>query len=79
MKIEYKINHKTFIVLFLLLFFYNIVKFMNMPESELPILNTLFSMILFLSLVILLIHKKDLFGRKNNYQQEKLDKYLKKD
>ena len=72
-------KNKFFISLFIALFLYNCVKFINMPESDLPIISTLFAMIFFLSLIILLLHKKDLIEKHFKYKQEKLDKYLTKE
>ena len=72
---------KYLIALFLLLFLYNGAKLLNMPESDVPIVNILFSMIVFLSLIVFLFHKKDLLEKKckcHQYKQEKLDRYLKK-
>ena len=72
---------KYLIALFLLLFLYNGIKFWNMPESDKPIVSTLFSLILLLSSVVFLFHKKDLLEMKcicPQYKQEKLDRFLKK-
>ena len=59
--------------LIIILFLYNIIKFMLTEGANLPIPSLLFNMILLLGFLILLIHEKD-----PNWKQMKLDKYLKK-
>ena len=41
-----------------LFFAMNVIKFLNLDGSQLPIPNTLFNMIIFLAIVIFFIHKK---------------------
>jgi len=42
-----------------ILFIINIIKFINDPESEVPILLILFNMILYLGIIIFILHKKE--------------------
>ena len=72
-------NYSVILVLLLLLFLYNLLKFINLPQSELPILSSLFGMIIFLAILVFILHKKDFLRKKTMYRQERLDKYLKKE
>ena len=55
-------DDKTIILvdIFLVLFIYKGIKLMNIPESDFPIVNILFSKIIFQSTIIFLFHQKDL-------------------
>ena len=54
------------VIITLILFMINTIKFINVPASEVPILSILFNMILYLGIIIFILHKKEV----------SLDKYI---
>ena len=60
----------------MILFIINAWKFLNNPGSEVPILSILFNMIIYLAIIILIIHKKEITF--DDYIQEKIEKYINK-
>ena len=60
-------KNKFVIFLFIALFLHNYVKFIKLSESDLQIIITLFA-IIFFSSIILLLHKKDLIEKFFKYK-----------
>ena len=56
-----------------ILFLINVWKFINNPGSEVPILGILFNMIIYIAIIILIIHKKEITFE--NYIQKQIEKY----
>ena len=46
------------VIVRLILFMINTIKFINDPASEVPVLSILFNMILYLGIIIFILHKK---------------------
>ena len=46
------------VIVTLILFMINTIKFINDPASEVPVLSILFNMILYLGIIIFILHKK---------------------
>ena len=46
------------VIITLILFMINTIKFINVPASEVPVLSILFNMILYLWIIIFILHKK---------------------
>ena len=67
-------NKNLIIILVGILFLYNAFKFLGYEGSKAPILSTIFNMIIFLFILILLIHKKDLITKE--FKQKILDDYF---
>ena len=44
------------VIVALILFMINTIKFINVPESEVPVLSILFNMILYLGIIIFILH-----------------------
>ena len=57
----------------ILLFLINAWKFINNPGSEVPILTILFSVIIYLAIIILIIYKDEM--KLVGYFQNHIDKY----
>ena len=60
----------------IILFIINAWKFLNNPGSEVPILAILFNMIIYLAIIILIMHKKEI--TLEDYIQKKIEKYTNK-
>ena len=56
-----------------ILFLINVWKFINNPGSEVPILGILFNMIIYIAIIILIIHKKEITFE--DYIQKQIEKY----
>ena len=54
------------VIVTLILFMINTIKFINNPASEVPVFSILFNMILYLGIIIFILHKKEV----------SLDKYI---
>ena len=67
-------NKNLIIILVLILFLYNAFKILVYEGSKTHILSTIFNMIIFLFILILLIHKKDLITKE--FKQKILDDYF---
>ena len=67
-------NKNLIIILVGILFLYNAFKFLGYEGSKTPILSTIFNMIIFLFILILLIHKKDIITKE--FKQKILDDYF---
>ena len=61
------------IIVTLILFMINTIKFINDPASEVPVLSILFNMILYLGIIIFILHKKEVSLDKCILSQ--IDKY----
>ena len=70
---------KSWLILFLLIsFVVNAYKFLNTDGNTLPLVGTLFNMILVLAIFFLIHHKDDLDADKNNIlKQTYLEQYFK--
>ena len=69
-----KLSGKRCLVLVtLILFIINTLKFINDPAAEVPILSILFNMILYLGIIIFILHKKEVSLDK--YILSQIDKY----
>ena len=73
-------NTSCFIILLLIIIF--IIKcysFLNTEGREHPLLGSLFDMIIILGVLVLIYHKNELLGEKNNnIKQTYIDNYFKK-
>ena len=74
-----KSGFKSWLILFLLISFVaNAYKFLNTDGNTLPLVGTLFNMILVLAIFFLIHHKDDLDDDKNNIlKQTYFDQYFK--
>ena len=74
-----KSGFKSWLILFLLIsFVVNAYKFLNTDGNTLPLVGTLFNMILVLAIFFLIHHKDDLDDDKNNIlKQTYLEQYFK--
>ena len=74
-----KSGFKSWLILFLLYpFVVNAYKFLNTDGNTLPLVGTLFNMILVLAIFFLIHHKDDLDDDKNNIlKQTYLEQYFK--
>ena len=74
-----KSGFKSWLILFLLISFVAIAyKFLNTDGNTLPLVGTLFNMILVLAIFFLIHHKDDLDDDKNNIlKQTYLEQYFK--
>jgi lipopolysaccharide export LptBFGC system permease protein LptF len=69
-----KSSGKGFLIsISIILFLVNVWKFLNNPCSEIPILTILFNMIIYLAIIILIIHKKEI--RFECYIQKQIEKF----
>ena len=48
------------VLLTFVLFLINIWKFLNCPESEIPIISILFNLIIYLGIIIIILHKNEI-------------------
>ena len=48
------------VLLTFVLFLINIWKFLNCPESEIPIIYILFNLIIYLGIIIIILHKNEI-------------------
>ena len=70
----------SIILLLVILFSYNGFIFINTQGSDHPLLISLFVMVIILTALIILYHKKEFIGgQKELYRQTYLEKYFKKD
>ena len=74
-----KSGFKSWLILFLLIsFVVNAYKFLNTDGNTLPLVGTLFNMILILAIFFLIHHKDDLDDDKNNIlKQTYLEQFFK--
>ena len=70
-----KQDKNLLIILMAILFLFNSFKFLGYEGSKNPIPSALFNMVIFLFIIVILIHKKDLF-KKEFYKQKILDDYF---
>ena len=57
------------------LFLINIWKFLNCPESEIPIISILFNLIIYLGIIIIILHKNEInFNDYFRYAKKEKDK-----
>ena len=56
-----------------ILFIINIWKFINNPDSEVPVLTLLFNMIIYIAIIILILHKNEI--TLEDYIQKKIENY----
>ena len=61
------------VVVTFILFVINIIKFINDPALEVPVLSILFNMILYLGIIIFILHKKEV--SLDEYILSQIDKY----
>ena len=61
------------VIVILILYMINTIKFINNPASEVPVLSILFNMILYLGIIIFILHKKEVSLDK--YILSQIDKY----
>ena len=70
-----KQNKNLLIILMAILFLFNAFKFLGHEGSKNPIPSALFNMVIFLFIIVLSIHEKDLF-KKEFFKQKLLDDYF---
>ena len=51
------LGKKLLVLLTIVLFLINTWKFLNSPESEIPIISILFNLIIYLGIIIIILHK----------------------
>ena len=51
---------KLLVLLTIVLFLINTQKFLNSPESEIPIISILFNLIIYLGIIIIILHKNEI-------------------
>ena len=61
----------------IIFFLYNCFKFLNTEGNDLPLPSILFSLIIYLALIVVFIHKDDILEEKDE-KQKKLEYYFKK-
>ena len=54
----------------------NVLKFINNPASEVPVLTLLFNMIIYIAIIILILHKNEI--ALEDYIQKQIEKYKNK-
>ena len=59
---------KLLVLLTIVLFLINTWKFLNSPESEIPIISILFNLIIYLGIIIIILHKNEI--NFNNFLRE---------
>ena len=63
------------VLLTFVLFLINIWKFLNCPESEIPIISILFNLIIYLGIIIIILHKNEInFNDYFRYAEKEKDK-----
>jgi hypothetical protein len=63
------------VLLTFVLFLINIWKFLNCPESEIPIISILFNLIIYLGIIIIILHKNEInFKDYFRYAKKEKDK-----
>ena len=63
------------VLLTFVLFLINIWKFLNCPESEIPIISILFNLIIYLGIIIIILHKNEInFNDCFRYAKKEKDK-----
>ncbi len=63
------------VLLTFVLFLINIWKFLNCPESEIPIISILFNLIIYLGIIIIILHKNEInFNDYFRYAKKEKDK-----
>ena len=63
------------VLLKFVLFLINIWKFLNCPESEIPIISILFNLIIYLGIIIIILHKNEInFNDYFRYAKKEKDK-----
>ncbi len=66
-----------FVFITIIFFLYNSFKFLNTQGNDLPIPSILFSLIIYLALIVLFLHKDEIIEEKDR-KQKKLECYFKK-
>ena len=68
------LGKKLLVLLTIVLFLINTWKFLNSPESEIPIISILFNLIIYLGIIIIILHKNEIdfndFLRETNKNRE---------
>ena len=54
------LGKKLLVLLTIVLFLINKWKFLNSPESEIPIISILFNLIIYLGIIIIILHKNEI-------------------
>ena len=54
------LGKKLLVLLTIVLFLINTWKFLNSPESEIPIISILFNLIIYLGIIIIILHKNEI-------------------
>ena len=67
----------AFVMITIIFFLYNCFKFLNTEGNDSPMPNILFSLIIYLALIVIFIHKDDILEEKDK-KQKKLEYYFKK-
>ena len=63
------------VLLTFVLFLINIWKFLNCPESEIPIISILFNLVIYLGIIIIILHKNEInFNDYFRYAKKEKDK-----
>ena len=63
------------VLLTFVLFLINIWKFLNCPQSEIPIISILFNLIIYLGIIIIILHKNEInFNDYFRYAKKEKDK-----
>ena len=75
---NFKYGKKLLISITITLFFINVWKFLNTPESEIPIISILFNLIIYLGIIIIILHKDEMnledyfrYNEKKNINNDK--------
>ena len=55
-----KYGKKLLISITITLFFINVWKFLNTPESEIPIISILINLIIYLGIIVIISHKDEM-------------------
>ena len=57
---NFKHGKKWLVALTVVLFAVNALKFLNSPESEIPIVSILFNLIIYLAIIIIILHSNEI-------------------
>ena len=57
---NFKYGKKLLISITITLFFINVWKFLNAPESDIPLISILFYFIIYLGIIIIILHKDEM-------------------